>query len=127
MSTSIAILEQQLAELQKLPINVTPITQLAQFVPTAVSEPTVTVSLSDLRSMVKEMVGEGVAEVDIKPNVKEYTLLEALNLALTSEEQSWLVKEDVIKGIANFMATSDGLELTKLFITDYRKYYENKA
>ena len=124
MSASIATLEQQIRDLQKPTVNVTPVVSL---VPTVVSEPTVTVSLSDLRSMVKEMVGEGVAEVDVKPNVKEYTLLEALNLALTSEEQSWLVKEDVIKGVANFMATSDGLELTKLFITDYRKYYENKT
>jgi len=124
MSASIATLEQQIRDLQKPTVNVTPVVSL---VPTAVSEPTVTVSLSDLRSMVKEMVGDGVAEVDVKPIQKEYTLLEALNLALTSEEQSWLVKEDVIKGVANFMATSDGLELTKLFITDYRKYYENKT
>jgi hypothetical protein len=127
MSTSIAILEQQLAELQRVPINVTPITPLAQFVPTVVSEPTVTVSLSDLRSMVKEMVGDGIAEVDVKPNVKEYTLLEALNSALTSDEQSWLVKEDVLRNVANFMATDDGKEITKLFITDYRKYYESKT
>lgn len=124
MSASIATLEQQIRDLQKPTVNVTPVVSL---VPTAVSEPTVTVSLSDLRSMVKEMVGEGVVEADVKPITKEYTLLEALNLALTSDEQSWLVKEDVIKGIANFMATSDGLEITKLFITDYRKYYESKT
>ena len=123
MSTSIAVLEQQIRDLRK-PIDVTPIVPL---VPTAVIEPTVTVSLSDLRSLVKEMVSEGVAEVDVKPIQKEYTLLEALNLALTSDEQSWLVKEDVIKGIANFMATTDGKEITKGFITDYRKYYENKT
>jgi hypothetical protein len=124
MSTSIAILEQQLAELQKLPINVTPI---APIVPTVVSEPTVTVSLTDLRSMVKELVSDGIAEVDVKPITKEYTLLEALNLALTSDEQSWLVKEDVLRNVANFMATNDGKEITKLFITDYRKYYESKT
>lgn len=123
MSASIAVLEQQIRDLQR-PVNVTPIVPI---VPTVVSEPTVTVSLTDLRSMVKEMVGEGIVEADVKPIQKEYTLLEALNLALTPDEQSWLVKEDVIKGIANFMATSDGLELTKLFITDYRKYYESKA
>lgn len=123
MSTSIAVLEQQIRDLRK-PIDVTPIVPL---VPTAVIEPTVTVSLSDLRSLVKEMVSEGVAEVDVKPIQKEYTLLEALNLALTSDEQSWLVKEDVIKSIANFMATTDGKEITKGFITDYRKYYENKT
>jgi len=58
---------------------------------------------------------------------KEYTLLEAVNLALTSEEQSWIIKEEVIKGIANFIASPDGIELTKLFITDYRKYYESKT
>lgn len=124
MSASIATLEQQIKDLQRPTVNVTPVVSL---VPTAVSEPTVTVSLSDLRSMVKEMVGESVVGVGVEPITKEYTLLEALNLALTSDEQSWLVKEDVIKGIANFMATSDGLEITKLFITDYRKYYENKA
>jgi hypothetical protein len=123
MSTSIAILEQQIRDLQR-PINVTPIVPL---VPAVVSEPTVTVSLTDLRSMVKEMVGEGIAEVDVKPIQKEYTLLEALNLALTSEEQSWLVKEDVLRNVANFMSTNDGKEITKLFITDYRKYYESKT
>jgi hypothetical protein len=124
MSASIAMLEQQIRDLKTLPVNVNPVVPL---VPTVVSEPTVTVSLSDLRSMVKEMVGEGIAEVDMKPMQKEYTLLEALNLTLTSDEQSWLIKEDVIKGIANFMATNDGKEITKSFITDYRKYYESKT
>jgi hypothetical protein len=126
MSTSIEVLEQQIRDLRK-PTVVAPIAPIAPLVPAAVIEPTVTVSLSDLRSLVKEMVSEGIAEVDIKPIQKEYTLLEALNLALTSDEQSWLVKEDVIKGIANFMATTSGKEITKSFITDYRKYYENKT
>ena len=65
-------------------------------------------------------------ELTAKPS-KEYTLLEAVNLALTSEEQLWIIKEDVIKGIANFIASAEGIELTKLFIIDYRKYYESKT
>jgi len=120
MSASIATLEQQIKDLQKPTVNMAPVVSL---VPTAVIEPTVTVSLSDLRSMVKEMVGEGIAEVDVKPIQKEYTLLEALNLSLTSDEQSWLVKEDVIKGVANFMATDKGSSLVKQFIVDYRNHY----
>lgn len=116
-------LEQQLAALKT---NVVPITQTKES--TVVDTP-VTVSLTDLRSMVKELVDveRGVTvSVSALPK-KEYTLLEAVNLALTSEEQSWIIKEEVIKGIANFIASPDGIELTKLFITDYRKYYESKT
>lgn len=121
MSASLSMLEKQLADLQKLPIMAPPPS------PAAVIEPTVTVSLTDLRSMVQEMVNEnkiGVAEAAIKPP-KEYTLLEAINLGLSNDEQTWLLKEDVIKGVANFMATKEGLEITKLFITNYRNYYES--
>ena len=119
----LASLEQQLAVLKS---NVVPIAQTKE---SAVVEAPVTVSLNDLRSMVKELVdverGSTVA-LSAKPS-KEYTLLEAINLGLTSEEQSWIIKEEVIKGIANFIASPDGIELTKLFITDYRKYYESKT
>ncbi len=122
MSASIAILEKQLAELQKLPtISVAPI------VPAAVSEPTVTVSLTDLRSMVNELVNDsktGTIEAVNKPT-KQYTLLEAVGLAISNDEQTWLLREDVIKGVANFMATKEGIDITKLFITNYRKYYES--
>ena len=120
----LASLEQQLAALKS---NVVPIAQTKES--TVVDTP-VTVSLTDLRSMVKELVDvERGATVSVSsaPVTKEYTLLEAVNLALTGEEQSWLIKEDVVKGIANFMASSEGIELTKLFITDYRKYYESKT
>ena len=117
----LASLEQQLAALKT---NVVPITETKE--PIVVDEP-ITVSLTDLRSMVKELVeAEKGATVELTiPEVKQYTLLEAINLALTGEEQSWLIREDVIKGIANFMATKEGIDLTKLFITDYRKYYES--
>ena len=119
----LASLEQQLAVLKS---NVVPIAQTKE---SAVVEAPVTVSLNDLRSMVKELVeverGSTVA-LSAKPS-KEYTLLEAINLGLTSEEQLWIVKEDVIRGIANFIASADGIEITKLFITDYRKYYESKT
>jgi hypothetical protein len=119
----LASLEQQLAALKS---NVVPIAQPKEL---AVVEAPVTVSLNDLRSMVKELVDVergATVELTAKPS-KEYTLLEAINLGLTSEEQLWIVKEDVIRGIANFIASADGIELTKLFITDYRKYYENKT
>ena len=119
----LASLEQQLAALKT---NVVPITQTKES--TVVDTP-VTVSLTDLRSMVKELVDvERGATVSVSAlPKKEYTLLEAVNLALTSEEQSWIIKEEVIKGIANFIASPDGIELPKLFITDYRKYYESKT
>lgn len=120
----LASLEQQLAALKS---NVVPIAQTKES--TVVDTP-VTVSLTDLRSMVKELVDVergATVSVSAEPVTKEYTLLEAVNLALTGEEQSWLIKEDVVKGIANFMASSEGIELTKLFITDYRKYYESKT
>ena len=119
----LASLEQQLAVLKS---NVVPIAQTKE---SAVGEAPVTVSLNDLRSMVKELVEAergSTVELTAKPS-KEYTLLEAVNLALTSEEQLWIIKEDVIKGIANFIASAEGIELTKLFIIDYRKYYESKT
>lgn len=119
----LASLEQQLAALKS---NVVPMTQTKE---SAVVEAPVTVSLNDLRSMVKELVDVergSTVELTAKPS-KEYTLLEAVNLALTSEEQLWIIKEDVIRGIANFIASADGIEITKLFITDYRKYYESKT
>ena len=119
----LASLEQQLAALKS---NVVPMTQTKE---SAVVEAPVTVSLNDLRSMVKELVEAergSTVELTAKPS-KEYTLLEAVNLALTSEEQLWIIKEDVIKGIANFIASAEGIELTKLFIIDYRKYYESKT
>lgn len=119
----LASLEQQLAVLKS---NVVPIAQTKE---SAVVEAPVTVSLNDLRSMVKELVEAergSTVELTAKPS-KEYTLLEAVNLALTSEEQLWIIKEDVIKGIANFIASAEGIELTKLFIIDYRKYYESKT
>ena len=119
----LASLEQQLAVLKS---NVVPIAQTKE---SAVVEAPVTVSLNDLRSMVKELVEAergSTVELTAKPS-KEYTLLEAVNLALTSEEQLWIIKEDVIKGIANFIASAEGIELTKLFIIGYRKYYESKT
>ncbi len=119
----LASLEQQLAVLKS---NVVPIAQTKE---SAVVEAPVTVSLSDLRSMVKELVDVergSTVELTAKPS-KEYTLLEAINLGLTSEEQLWILKEDVIRGIANFIASAEGIELTKLFIIDYRKYYESKT
>ena len=119
----LASLEQQLAALKT---NVVPITQTKES--TVVDTP-VTVSLTDLRSMVKELVDvERGATVSVSAlPKKEYTLLEAINLGLTSEEQLWIIKEDVIRGIANFIASAEGIELTKLFIIDYRKYYESKT
>ena len=119
----LASLEQQLAALKS---NVVPIAQTKE---SAVVEAPVTVSLNDLRSMVKELVDVergSTVTLSAKPS-KEYTLLEAVNLALTSEEQLWIIKEEVIRGIANFIASADGIEITKLFITDYRKYYESKT
>jgi len=121
-SPIILSLEQQLAALKASAETLTPIKE-----PAAVSAP-VTVSLEDLRSLVKELIGEErkVKVGDgIVPDIKEYTMLEAVNLALTGEEQRWLCKDDVIKGVANFMATDDGQVITKQFIIAYRNYYDS--
>jgi hypothetical protein len=90
------------------------------------TEAPVTMSREDLRNLVKEMMLSEKQEV-VQLVSKEYTLLEAVNLALTGEEQQWLIKEDVIKGIANFMATAEGQEITKQFMINYRSYYESKT
>lgn len=122
-SPIILSLEQQLAALKAGAEVLTPVKE-----PTAVSAP-VTVSLEDLRSMVKELIGEErkVKKVEdvIVSDIKEYTMLEAVNLALTGEEQRWLCKDDVIKGVANFMATDEGQVITKQFIIAYRNYYDS--
>ncbi len=117
MSGMISSLEQQLADLRAMS-TVKPV--VVESPPTT----NVTLSLDDLRKLVKDMLGETVAHVQV-PVAKEYTMLEAVNLALTGEEQAWLCRDEVIKGVANFMATDKGRTFTKQFITDYREYYES--
>jgi len=121
MSDVLTNLEQQLAALKATTGIGVP------SIPTPTPAPTsVTLSLDDLRKLVKEMVGESTSILPVEATqVKEYTMLEAVNLALTGEEQSWLCKDEVIKGVANFMATDKGRKFTKQFITDYREYYES--
>jgi hypothetical protein len=90
---------------------------------TAVSEP-VSVNLNDLRSMIREVIAETKAESDVVP-IKNYTLIEAISLALTEEDHTWLLTSDVIKGVANFIASVDGQELTRQFVAEYRNTYES--
>lgn len=130
MTTSLLTsLEQQLAALQanivpnipKNPIDITP-----------TKPENVTVNMTDLRSMVKEIidaerVGIGrSSSIESLPEEKQYTLQEAINLALTGEEQNWLLQDDIIRGVANFMATDEGKAITRIFIDEYRSTYENK-
>jgi len=125
MSTSsLAVLEQQIGAL-KAAIASPTISPIAPE-PISVSAPTespILVSPSDLRAMIREAIATERPEVVMKQPEKEYTLMEALSLSLTGEEQQWLIKEEVIKGVANFMATDKGRSLIKQFILDYRNYY----
>lgn len=125
MSTSsLAALEQQLGALKATiavpTINPTATESITVSAPT---ESPVLVNPSDLRAMIREIISTERPEVVMKHPEKEYTLMEAINLSLTGEEQQWLMKEDVVKGVANFMATDKGRSLTKQFILDYRNYY----
>lgn len=118
--TTVSTLEEQIAVLKAAIAAPKPVITESP----AVSAP-VTVNLNDLRSMIREVIAETKSVVVDNPNNKEYTMLEAVNLALTDDEQLWLRKDDVIKGVANFMATDNGQVITRQFITDYRKHYEN--
>jgi len=130
MTTSLlSSLELQLAALKA---NVVPQVNNNPIDVIPIKQENVTVNLSDLRSMVKEIIDAERVDIGRSSIIasslqeKQYTLEEAINLALTGEEQKWLMQDDIIKGVANFMATDEGKTITKKFITEYRSTYENK-
>jgi hypothetical protein len=76
--------------------------------------------LSDVRKMLESLISGKAEEPKVVPK-KELTILEAIGLALTPEEQTWLSKPEILKSLPTFLATSEGMECTKLFITELRK------
>jgi len=124
-TSSLAALEQQLSALKIISAPTVTPTAPEPILVSAPTESPILVSPSDLRAMIREVISAERPEAMVKQPEKEYTLMEAINLSLTGEEQQWLVKEGVIKGVANFMATDKGRSLIKQFIVDYRNYYES--
>jgi hypothetical protein len=116
MSTSLSALELQLASLKS--------SLAAPIVP--VANETVTVSLEDLRSMVKDLISSELKEVrELAPEAKVLTLEEALCAILTGDEQTWLLNVDNIKRIPNFVVSDLGKPLAQEFIKQFRGYYGN--
>lgn len=116
MSTSLSALELQLASLKS--------SLAAPIVP--VAKETVTVSLEDLRSMVKDLISNELKEVkELIPEAKVLTLEEALCSVLTGDEQAWLLNVENIKKMPNFVISDLGKPLTQEFIKQFRSYYGN--
>ena len=132
MVANLAQLQAQLTELQaqsRLPAtNVVPFTpNQHQGYPT-VSE--ILAGLNDtINTTVKNAISGEITELKkvlnitekVEPVKKEYTILEAVGLALTPEEQLWLSKEENLKRIPGFMVTPEGQEFTKMFISDFKE------
>lgn len=87
------------------------------------------ISLDDIKSVVKGMLEEFAATSGtiqkIEP-IKKYTLLEAIGLALTNDEQIWLSTPVVLNDLPNFIASENGQTLIKNIVSNFREYYENK-
>lgn len=116
MSTSLSALEHQLAALKS---------SLAEpIVP--VTKEQVTVSLDDLRSMVKELISSELKEVkELIPEVKLLTLEEAMSAVLTGDDQTWLLNAENVKKMPNFIVTDVGKPLMQEFVKQFRGYYGN--
>jgi len=102
-------------------------TKLAEL--NAISVPKAPVSQAEqLEKMIAEMIekklSEAVAVVAPVIPEKELTVLEALNLILTGEEQNWFLNENVIGKIPSFIVTDEGKELAQHFFKGFRKYYD---
>lgn len=86
------------------------------------------ITLDDIRSVVKGLMDEYAATLGTtlpKP-AKRYTLLEAIGLGLTNDEQIWLSKEEILLELPNFIASEKGQSLIKNIISEYRSYHETK-
>jgi len=97
--------------------------------------------LTQVQGMIKEVVATELADMRklleglVKPTEpkivqekvnelpkKELTILEAVGLALTNEEQLWLSKKEVLSRLPDFLSSKSGLEFTKMLVTDLKEF-----
>ena len=123
MSDSIELLQKQLATLQ------------AQSVISSPASPVVSMSIEDLKQVVKAVIAEEVTllkqeGIPIKP-VENMSLLQSIGLGLTEEEQIWLSASDKLQGVEKhlplFFQTEDGKLAVQSFILYYRGVYDCKT
>jgi len=121
MSTdTINTLQQQLAVLQ------------AQSALPSPASPVVSMSVEDLKQVVKAVIAEEVSllkkeGVPTKP-IENMSLLQSIGLGLTEEEQLWLSASDKLQGLEEylpkFFQTEDGKLAVQSFILYYRGVYD---
>lgn len=111
MNNSLQELQQTLANLQK------------QYVMPSLATPQTNVIDKEL---IRKLVKEVLEEINPKQTIvsSKLTIQDAICAALTQEEQNWLCEEQKILNIPNFLVTSEGKEVTKLFLTSYRDYFD---
>jgi len=123
MSDSIELLQKQLATLQ------------AQSVTPSPASPVVSMSIEDLKQVVKAVIAEEVTllkqeGIPTKP-VENMSLLQSIGLGLTEEEQIWLSASDKLQGVEKhlplFFQTEDGKLAVQSFILYYRGVYDCKT
>ena len=122
MSASIAELQKQIAELQ---LGIAPKVSVA-----AIND-----SSTDLKALIREAIREEMSllkdSTPVQPAVpvKELSMLEAVGLCLTVEEQQWLSRPEILaqveKKLSLYIQTEGGKSAVKSFLTYFRGFYEN--
>lgn len=128
--SNLASLQAQLAELQGLtnksanvvpfqsPVNQNMVSEILAGLTTQIKE---TIS-SEVAGLRQELMSYAMpAAKDKKPVKKDLTILEAVGLALTPEEQLWMSKAETIQLLPSFLASDEGMDLVKLFVSDFKE------
>lgn len=130
MMSSLQELQEKLANLQKLPAM--------GLSPSPLPPPTMDKEM--MKTMMRTMMKEILEEMAINQSqnqsqnpipdqiptkedtLPKLTIQDAICSSLDKEEQTWLCQDKVILGIPQFLTSSEGKELVKLFISSYREY-----
>ncbi|MCX6733076.1 MAG: hypothetical protein NTV98_06070 [Candidatus Roizmanbacteria bacterium] len=138
MNLSLEQIERQLQELRnnKAPVNL-PYMPNTQVLPTEIVEQPV-LSVEELKNLIREVVVQEISlvkdslipiqqEITVgKETNPKLTMLEAIGLSLTPEEQTWLFHIDKLQHIQDhlpiFFQTEDG----KLAIQSFLIYYQGQ-
>lgn len=126
MMSSLQELQEKLANLQKLPamgLSPSPL-------------PPPTMDKETMKTMMREILEEMAINQSQNQNqnsipdqiptkedtLPKLTIQDAICSSLDKEEQTWLCQDRIILGIPQFLTSSEGKELVKLFISSYREY-----
>lgn len=108
-NASIEQLQEQLNSLKNIPVP-------------GVKPPTMGLSIEDIRQTVKDVLA---AELALLKAPKPLTLLEAIGLALTQEEQVWLSDPARLQGVEMhlplFFQTQEGQASVRAFVKYYKE------